>query len=658
MKEDRLAWPMILLLLTVLVPSIGMVWMMRAAVQNERAASDQRLKDAYQIQLQAAGKAVVQRWNRRLSGKFEQSFGPFDSMRPAGLFAALINQTGADSVLICGPSGEVLYPESREPPLVDEDEASPQWKRAQELEFESRDDAAAAQSYSVIADQDVSAVLQARARQARVRCLLRLGQREAAIEALMQQRDDVHDLSGRSFAAAAELRLLGLLDRDTAQWNDVAQRLASRLADYDGETMASSQRRFLMTQLLSLTDGLVRFPTQDAEKLAADAIEGDVASRASASMRLTTMRGVWCQRSAAVNVVFLFRTTNLRKQFAAIANEQPLPHGAWVSLIAPDESQSSFVEVPLGESMGDWRLGIQMPDDAVLHARTQQRNVLHAWIACLVVVVTGVLAWLLNRTLRRRLKLAQLKNDLVATVSHELKTPLASIRLLVDTLLDSEDGLRDEESCLEKSKLKTREYLQLISHENARLTRLIDSFLTFSRIEGGMQGFNFEKVNIRDVIKQATHVFREHQGELGSSLKVDAGEHCWISGDMDLLVTAVVNLLENAWKYSDQDRQITLRVDLQDNQVAISVCDNGIGMSPYDAKRVFERFYQIDQTVARTRGGCGLGLSIVRAIVDAHGGTARVTSQLDVGSTFTLLMPQSIGMIENSKAIVSQEQQA
>lgn len=654
MKNDRLAWPMILLLLTVLVPSIGMVWMMREAVQNERAASDQRLRDVYQVQLQAASKAVSQQWEKQVAGQIDSAGEQKSTRDLARFFAETIRKTGADSLLICDPNGSVLYPASAKQALVGVEESSPPWKRAQQLEFEARDYSAAADSYAAIGVKDVDAVLGARAQQARVRCLLQLGKQDAAIQSLKRQQDGVYDSSGRSFAAAAKLRLLGLVGRDTEEWKRVARRLAARLSDYEDEEMASSQRLFLMTQLQNLTGDQFAFPLKDAEALASKAANGNLSRIASTSMRLTSLPGIWCQRIVSQDVVLLFRNSTLQKQLAALANEQPLPPGAHVSLIAPGESQQSFVEASLGETLGDWRLVILTPGDMTVHQTTQQRNALHGWIACLVVAVTCVLAWLLYRSLRQQLRLAQLKNDLVATVSHELKTPLASIRLLVDTLLDS-DHQPNTEKAAEQATVQTREYLQLISLENARLTRLIDGFLTFSRIEGGMQSFDFQKIDVREVITQATKVFGEHYDTAEGSLQVNASEPTWISGDMDLLVTAVVNLLENAWKYSDQDRRITLRVDDQDDQVAISVRDNGIGMRSHDTKQIFDRFYQVDQRVARTRGGCGLGLSIVHAIVGAHGGTACVESQFGVGSTFSLLIPKPDTEIRNIEMPFPQE---
>ena len=225
--------------------------------------------------------------------------------------------------------------------------------------------------------------------------------------------------------------------------------------------------------------------------------------------------------------------------------------------------------------------------------------------------------------------MAQLKNDLVATVSHELKTPLASIRLLVDTLLE-----RDEAG---GAQVDVREYLQMISQENSRLTRLIDSFLTFSRLERGKQRFEFRLLDAREVVRAAADVFRE-RGETGP-LRVVADEPAWVRGDLDALVTAVVNLLENARKYSDPAGEILLTAAQVGEEVTLAVRDQGIGLTPRAASQVFERFYQVDQRVARTQGGCGLGLSIVEGIVQAHGGDIRVASQPGVGSTFTVVLP-------------------
>ena len=107
------------------------------------------------------------------------------------------------------------------------------------------------------------------------------------------------------------------------------------------------------------------------------------------------------------------------------------------------------------------------------------------------------------------------------------------------------------------------------------------------------------------------------------------------------MVTAIVNLLENAWKYGGDDKDIQLQVDSSGDHAQVRVSDKGQGLTPREVSRVFDRFYQVDQRVARTQGGCGLGLSIVRSIVEAHGGSVAVDSKLDVGSTFVIQLPRS-----------------
>jgi signal transduction histidine kinase len=233
---------------------------------------------------------------------------------------------------------------------------------------------------------------------------------------------------------------------------------------------------------------------------------------------------------------------------------------------------------------------------------------------------------------RRQMRLTRLKNDLLATVSHELKTPLASIRLLVDTLLDAKefDGP------------KLRSYLQLVAKENARLSHLIDNFLSFSRMERGKQAFEFAGTSAAEIAQRAVEVVAERFQAPGCHLEVQvAVDTPALQADPDALVTAVLNLLDNAYKYTGDQKQVVLRSYAENGNVCFAVSDNGAGLSPHAIKRVFRPFYQVDRRLSRSTGGCGLGLSIVQFIVAAHGGTVDVESRPGAGSTFTLSIPQS-----------------
>src|SRR5258708_5329819 len=194
----------------------------------------------------------------------------------------------------------------------------------------------------------------------------------------------------------------------------------------------------------------------------------------------------------------------------------------------------------------------------------------------------SVLGLLIARGFGRQVQLARLKNDLVATVSHELKTPLTAMRALVDTLLDAERF--DEKT--------TRDYLQLLATENARLSRLIENFLAFSRLERNKFKFQFESIDPQQIVEGAVAAMGERAGKV----TVEATNQLpSVRGDPDALVTALLNLLDNAWKYSGDEKHIVLRTGARNGVVCFAVEDNGIGLSPGETKRVFRRFYQTDQ---------------------------------------------------------------
>jgi signal transduction histidine kinase len=248
----------------------------------------------------------------------------------------------------------------------------------------------------------------------------------------------------------------------------------------------------------------------------------------------------------------------------------------------------------------------------------------------LVVATIIVLGFLALRLVRRQAAVTQLRNDLVANVTHELKTPLSSMRLLVDTLLNSKT-LHEQTA---------REYLQLIARENARLSRLIDNFLAFSRMERNKRTFDFHVVPAERIIDDAQAAVRERFHPPGCQFEVKVPPTLPpVTADADAMVTAIVNLLDNAYKYSGDDKRIKLSAAADNGKVCFAVEDNGIGLSPRETKRIFRRFYQVDQRMSRSGGGCGLGLSIVKFIVSAHKGTVEVQSRPNCGSTFTIALP-------------------
>ncbi len=425
--------------------------------------------------------------------------------------------------------------------------------------------------------------------------------------------------------------------RSSAEYAAIAASLRDRVARYDAALPPADQRRFLMHRLTELAPQGPAIPTLAAEDLAAEVAAAMTGMPPVGPLTPTGTPGVWCVRTPGGGVVGLFREATLERRIRDSLADQPLPPGVTIEVRGPStngDAGDDFLSAPLGASLPGWRLAVKLASGHATDASAEGRRAFYAWIAAAVIATTLALAWLMADSLRRQMRVARLKNDLVATVSHELKTPLASIRLLVDSLLEPRAG-----DAAPETNGKAREYLELIAQENARLSRLIDNFLTFSRMERGKHQFQFDSIDAQDVVAQAVAAVANRFDGVRAELTVDAAGPLPIRGDVDALVTAVVNLLDNAWKYTGQLKRATLSARRTDRRVEISVEDNGVGLSPRAARRVFDRFYQVDQRLARTQGGCGLGLSIVRYIVEAHGGTASVESRPGTGSKFTLSLP-------------------
>jgi signal transduction histidine kinase len=197
----------------------------------------------------------------------------------------------------------------------------------------------------------------------------------------------------------------------------------------------------------------------------------------------------------------------------------------------------------------------------------------------------------------------------------------------------------DEPADAEIDPAKTREYLGLLSVENTRLTRLIENFLTFSRLDRGHTPFVFDDTSAASLVTEAVAAVRDRLPPSGSVRVAIEPSVPMIAADAQALTTALVNLLDNAIKYSPGDPRIEIRASMDGGDVTFAVIDNGIGIAPAQQRRIFRRFYRVDQKLSRRTSGVGLGLSIVESIVRGHGGTVKVSSTPGQGSTFTIRVP-------------------
>ena len=238
--------------------------------------------------------------------------------------------------------------------------------------------------------------------------------------------------------------------------------------------------------------------------------------------------------------------------------------------------------------------------------------------------------YLVYSNVRREVHLARLKSDFVANVSHELKTPLALIRLFAETL---ELGRVPSE---EKAQL----YYRVINKESHRLTQLINNILDFSRIEAGRKEYRFAPTDVARVVREVIESYRFQIEQQGFELALDVAEDIpVVPADEEALGQAILNLVNNAIKYSRDTKSIRIDVRREGPKVLVSVTDRGIGIPRGEHKKIFEKFYRGEDSLVHETKGSGLGLSLVQHIMDAHGGSVEVESAPGKGSTFTLVLP-------------------
>ena len=225
------------------------------------------------------------------------------------------------------------------------------------------------------------------------------------------------------------------------------------------------------------------------------------------------------------------------------------------------------------------------------------------------------------------------RTDFVANLSHELKTPIAGIAALGDTMLEEEDPQ------------VVRRLARRIVDESYRMSGIVDDLLDLSRIEFSRSEYH-EAVDFASVIAEVVALHQHTSDAYGIAVVVDCDSTCLVLGDRAQLVSAMSNLLENAIKYSERGSSVRMGCQRQGDAVVVAVTDTGIGISVADQERIFERFFRVDRARSRSTGGTGLGLSIVRHVIDNHGGRISVRSAEGEGSTFTVELPIALSLEE------------
>lgn len=294
------------------------------------------------------------------------------------------------------------------------------------------------------------------------------------------------------------------------------------------------------------------------------------------------------------------------------------------------------VAVRFPTTLYNWRVQVSPLASAEIASRVQNRRLLEITmmsLSCIVIVAAAIAILLASEKDRR---ISALKSEFVANVSHELKTPLALVRMFAEML----------QSGRVPSPTKQKEYLDIIVRESERLSALIENVLDFARLERGRGSYEFSEGDVGEAVTRAANVYRYRTEREGIQLHLDVESRLPQARiDERAIQLAVVNLVDNALKYAPEGKEIVIRARNEDGGVRVDVVDQGPGVAPEDRRRIFDRFVRLtssrkDDTNSPVRGS-GIGLALVKHIAESHGGRAWVEGNPGPrpGSTFSFTIP-------------------
>ncbi|MBM3294593.1 MAG: hypothetical protein FJY82_08710 [Candidatus Aminicenantes bacterium] len=277
-----------------------------------------------------------------------------------------------------------------------------------------------------------------------------------------------------------------------------------------------------------------------------------------------------------------------------------------------------------------WRFVFASSGLGDLSRTAARENLLYALLLGVIGVLMALGAFLLARDISREAEATRLKTEFVQTISHELKTPLTLIRLYGETL-QRQPALGDKE--------RLGAY-EIITKESERLSHLINNVLDFSRIEMGRKEFAFRPGDLAETVRATLESYRYHLEKKGFAIKDEiASDLPESTFDSEAVASVLVNLLSNAMKFSPGTKEVGVRLRRDGGEAVLKVEDKGVGFPPGEAERIFQKFYRVSSKAGAGATGSGLGLTIVKHIVEAHRGRIEVRSEPGKGSLFAVYLP-------------------
>lgn len=613
MRITRHRRQILLFLIAILLPAAVLIALGARTIGQERELAAKRITDRRRDALEQVRRELLARLE---AIKLQEINRLIQSSGPENAAVILVARLDGDRLILPWEAGTEAN-ESRS------SEFARHRQEGETLEFVKKDNVGAAQAYRQALAVGRALSEKAEARLLLARALAKSGNAEEAsrnYHALLEEGGGVRDENGVGYRLYAAERLLQM-KRDDAVLGFLTQ-------------ITSSEGRLTLPELYLIRSLAAAFPeaqTATVRKSVSSRI-GQMEKIAAMAKDFPRLRAqiesdrpagpVWVAYS---DEPWLITVTPPAPPLPAMAlvvsSAQAAPPG--VTLLGRSAQGDS-----LGESFPGLR--VKWPAGQFFEdSRPAPIGLYGAGIA-LVLGTMCLGGYLLLRDVNRDVRMTEVRSHFVASVSHELKTPLTAIRMFAETLALGRS--RDART--------QSEYLETIVNESERLARLVDNVLDFSKIEQGKKIYRLRPTSLADVADSAVRAMQYPLAQEGFTLHVSVQDDLpSLPADPDAIQQAILNLLTNAMKYSGDAREIDLRVASQNGDALIQVTDRGLGLAPDEQKRVFEKFYRAPSHESRLIAGTGLGLTLVAHIAEAHGGRVELQSSPGAGSTFSILIP-------------------
>ena len=602
----------LLLAAATLVPIGALVWLGGRILDQEREMERQRRREGLEVEV------------GRLALEIDRRLGDLEEQATRGSGIRLTDE---------GPEGAVLYG----PREIAAADIAGVFADADALEFQRADLSGAAAAYRRIAQSKEPGV-RASALNRLGRVLRKAGDARGALDAYADlARMGAAPVAGQPAGLLAPQARCRVYEQagDQANLRREAGDLAAAL--YRGGWLIDRSTFELYRDLVQQWGGPAPPPDAVARTEAALAVwrtwrSGDLAPRGRRMLRAAAMP-VLCVWAGGPRqpVIWLATAPEMEKTFGALWQRQHLA----VSVADTDGQPVLGKHRPGAVSLGPAQthlpfiLSAEAIGDAADEGYGKRRTLL---ISGLLLTCAFMLAAAIGlyRVTAREMSLARQQSDFVSAVSHEFRTPLTSMRHLTELLVSNSVP----------SEARKAQYYELLARETERLHRMVESLLSFGRIEAGAYAWRLEPVEPRELVPRVVEEFRQETQASGREVSCEIEENLPpIQADREALSRALRNLLENAGKYSEPSAAIRVFAQRDDGSLLVGVEDHGIGIAADEQARIFQKFVRGAEAKRAGIRGVGIGLTLVKRIAEAHGGSVRLSSEPGRGSTFTLVFP-------------------